>query len=221
MKIAELEAREDVRLPITIHWNKAGKSRDDRHRRQLDPPRRARVEQVDQPRLQHQPARARPRHGAALSDRRRPGAAALHLAGQLAARQPAGADVVAGVASRPTSTSGSDRTARSAGPRRPGRSTKIASTRRRSWTTSIARSTTARRSSCSGIDTKQWDLLVGVIESTDRVAAHDVAADRSDASDVRQGARGEVRRLDRARLPQVRRVRRRGHGARRRRRRRS
>jgi predicted AlkP superfamily phosphohydrolase/phosphomutase len=26
MKIAELEAREDVRLPVTIHWNKAGKS---------------------------------------------------------------------------------------------------------------------------------------------------------------------------------------------------
>jgi predicted AlkP superfamily phosphohydrolase/phosphomutase len=26
MKIAELEAREDVRLPMTIHWNKAGKS---------------------------------------------------------------------------------------------------------------------------------------------------------------------------------------------------
>jgi len=26
MKIAELEAREDVRLPVTIHWNRAGKS---------------------------------------------------------------------------------------------------------------------------------------------------------------------------------------------------
>jgi len=26
MKIAELEAREDIRLPITIHWNKAGRS---------------------------------------------------------------------------------------------------------------------------------------------------------------------------------------------------
>ena len=26
MRIAELEAREDVRLPVTIHWNKAGKS---------------------------------------------------------------------------------------------------------------------------------------------------------------------------------------------------
>jgi len=26
MKLAELEAREDVRLPMTIHWNKAGKS---------------------------------------------------------------------------------------------------------------------------------------------------------------------------------------------------
>ena len=26
MKIAELEAREDVRLPLTIHWNRAGKS---------------------------------------------------------------------------------------------------------------------------------------------------------------------------------------------------
>jgi len=26
MKIAELEAREDVRLPLTIHWNKAAKS---------------------------------------------------------------------------------------------------------------------------------------------------------------------------------------------------
>jgi hypothetical protein len=26
MKIAELEAREDVRLPVTIHWNKAAKS---------------------------------------------------------------------------------------------------------------------------------------------------------------------------------------------------
>ena len=26
MKIAELEAREDIRLPITIHWNRAGKS---------------------------------------------------------------------------------------------------------------------------------------------------------------------------------------------------
>src|SRR5437773_10984743 len=26
MKIAELEAREDVRLPFTVHWNRAGKS---------------------------------------------------------------------------------------------------------------------------------------------------------------------------------------------------
>jgi len=26
MKIAELEAREDVRLPVTVHWNRAGKS---------------------------------------------------------------------------------------------------------------------------------------------------------------------------------------------------
>jgi len=26
MRIAELEAREDVRLPVTIHWNKAGRS---------------------------------------------------------------------------------------------------------------------------------------------------------------------------------------------------
>src|SRR6185503_8455975 len=26
MKIAELEAREDVRVPVTIHWNKAGRS---------------------------------------------------------------------------------------------------------------------------------------------------------------------------------------------------
>jgi predicted AlkP superfamily phosphohydrolase/phosphomutase len=26
MKVAELEAREDVRLPVTIHWNRAGKS---------------------------------------------------------------------------------------------------------------------------------------------------------------------------------------------------
>ena len=32
-------------------------------------------------------------------------------------------------------------------------------------------------------------------------AAHDVAAHRSEASDVRRGARREVRRLDRARLP--------------------
>ena len=46
--------------------------------------------------------------------------------------------------------------------------------------------------------------------------AHDVAADRSDASDVRQGARREIRRLDRARLPQVRRLHRRGDVARRR-----
>src|SRR5205085_12155446 len=26
MKLAELEAHEDVRLPITVHWNRAGKS---------------------------------------------------------------------------------------------------------------------------------------------------------------------------------------------------
>ena len=103
------------------------------------------VEQVDRPRLQHQPAGARPRHGAAASDRRRQRAAALHLAGQLEAGQPAGADVVAGVVRRPTSTSGSAPTARSAGRKRRGRSTRTASTRRRSWTTSIARSTTARR----------------------------------------------------------------------------
>ena len=125
MRIAELEAREDVRLPMTIHWNTAGEVGDDRHRRQLHPPGRARVEQVDRPRLQRQPARARPRHGAALPDQRRPGAAALRLAGQLAARQPAGADVVAARRSRRTSTSGSGRTARSAGPRRRGRSTRI------------------------------------------------------------------------------------------------
>ena len=47
-------------------------------------------------------------------------------------------------------------------------------------------------------------------------AAHDVAAHRSDAPDVRQGAGREVRRFHRARLPEMRRLRRRGHGARRR-----
>ena len=55
---------------------------------------------------------------------------------------------------------------------------------------------------------------VGPAGRRDRIdrprAAHDVAPDRSDAPDVRQGAGGEVRRLDRARLPQVRRLRRRG-----------
>ena len=35
MKIAELEAREDVRLPVTVHWNRAGQVGDRRHRRQL------------------------------------------------------------------------------------------------------------------------------------------------------------------------------------------
>ena len=95
MKIAELEAREDVRVPLTVHWNRAGQVGDDRPRRQHDPPGRAPVEQVDQPRLQHQHARARARHGAALSDRRRPGTAAVRLAGELAAGQSAGADVVA------------------------------------------------------------------------------------------------------------------------------
>ena len=40
------------------------------------------------------------------------------------------------------------------------------------------------------IDAKQWDLLVGVIESTDRVQHMMWRLHRSDASDVRHGARG-------------------------------
>ena len=51
------------------------------------------------------------------------------------------------------------------------------------------------------IDAKHWDLLVGVIESTDRVQHMMWRLIDPTAPDVRRGARGEVRRLDRARLP--------------------
>ena len=61
----------------------------------------------------------------------------------------------------------------------------------------------------SRVDARDWDLLVGVIESTDRVQHMmwrliDPKHPMYDA-----GARGEVRRLDRARLPPRRRLRRR------------
>ena len=146
MKIAELEAREDVRLPVTIHWNKAAKSATVDHRRQHDP-RSAEHQWSKWINLDFNINLLIRVHGMAqlLSDRRRPRAAALHLAGELAARQPAGADVVAGLALRRHLRAARATTARSAGPRRPGRSTKTASTRRSSWTISIAPSTIARR----------------------------------------------------------------------------
>ena len=49
-------------------------------------PRRRRVEQVGHPRVPGEPPRAPARHGAAVPRPRRQGAAALHLAGELAAR---------------------------------------------------------------------------------------------------------------------------------------
>ena len=206
-----------IRLPITIHWNKAGRSATIDIGDSTGPPAGRRMEQVDQPRLQRQPARAHPRHGAALSDSRRSRSCSSTSRPSTGSRTTRPRRCRRRRRSPPTSTSGSGPTARSAGPKPRGRSTRTASTRRRSWTISIARSTIARRSSSSGIDR----TAVGSARRRHRVdrprAAHDVAAHRSDAPDVRQGAGGEVRRLDRARLPQVRRLRRRGDIARRRR----
>ena len=65
------------------------------------------------------------------------------------------------------------------------------------------------------IDSKQWDLLVGVIESTDRVQHMMWRLIDPAPPDVRQGARRGVRRFDRAGLPKVRRVCRRSRRARR------
>ena len=55
----------------------------------------------------------------------------------------------------------------------------------------------------SRIDAHDWDVLVGVIESTDRVQHMMWRLHRPEAPDVRRGARREVRRLDRARLPRA------------------
>ena len=127
------------------------------------------MEQVDQPRLQHQPAGPRARHGAALSDRRRPGAAALHLAGELAAGQPAGADVVAGRRSAGDiyERLGPYRTLGWAEATWPLNEDRIDE---KTFMEDLYRAFDDRAQVIlQRIDAKQWDLLVGVIESTDRV----------------------------------------------------
>ena len=58
----------------------------------------------------------------------------------------------------------------------------------------------------NGSTRRSSDLLIGVIESTDRVQHMMWRFIDPHASDVRRGARREVRRRDRARLPAVRRA---------------
>ena len=168
-ELAELQAQEDVRLPMTIAWNRVGQIRSGRHRRADAHSRAGQDEPLGGPRVPHQLPGSPPRHGAAAADESRQRAAAVHLAGQLEAGQSAGADVVAGVLLRRSLQGSSATTARWDGPKPPGRSTRGAWTSRRSWRTSTRRSTIARTSSSSRLAARNWDVLVGVIESTDRV----------------------------------------------------
>ena len=214
MTIAELEAREDVRLPMTVHWNRAGKS--------------ATIELGD--RSIHLAEREWSKwinldfsinllvrvHGMAqlYLIAAGPGAAALCLAGQLEARQTAGADVVAGVA-----LGRFVRAARTVSHARLGRSDVAAQRGPHRREDVHGRSRPRVRRSRAGDPAAARHAAMGPARRRDRIdrsrPAHDVAAHRSGAPDVRQGARREVRRFHRARLPQVRRLRRRSGVARR------
>ena len=110
-----------------------------------------------------------PRHGAVLPDQGGQRPAALRLARQLASERSAGRDVVAGLVCRRPLRSARPVPHARAGPKPHGRSTRSGSTRQRSWKISIARSTIARRRSSTASTRSNWDLLVGVIETTDRV----------------------------------------------------
>ena len=149
-------------------------------------------------------------HGMAqlLSDRRRPGTAAVRLAGELAAGQSAGADVVAGLVCRRHL-----RAARPVPHARLGRGDVAAERGPHRREDVHGRSLPRVRRPRAGDPPADRREAMGSARRRHRIdrsrAAHDVAAHRSAAPDVRQGARGEVRRFDRARLPQVRRVRRR------------
>ncbi len=92
--LAELQAAQDVRVPFTIRWNRPAKTATveiDGETIALEP---GQVDAVDRPHLQGQHARPAARHGADAADERRQRAAALRVAGQLQAGQPAGADLL-------------------------------------------------------------------------------------------------------------------------------
>ena len=165
-------------------------------------PGRGRVEQVGRPRLPRELPRPPARHGAALPDPRRPGAAALHLAGQLAAGQSAGVRCRRRRRSPRTSTSGSGtyRTLGWAEATWPLNEDRIDEKAfmddllprlRRPRAGHPPADRRARSGTCSS----------ACIESTDRVQHMMWRLHRPDAPDVRRGGRREVRRLDRARLP--------------------
>ena len=145
--VAELEAKEDVTLPMSVTWTRGSKSAAITLAGQtvtLTPGTWSKWIDLDVPR---QPVRPIARHGAAVPDRRRIRNCSSTSRRSTSSRTRRRWRSHRQRASRPISTSGSDRSARSDGPRRRGRSTKGAWTKRRSWTTSTKRSTTARRSS--------------------------------------------------------------------------
>ena len=201
---------------MTIRWNRAGEDGDRRSRRRVDRAQAGQLEQVDRPRVPHQLPGARARHGAAAADERRTTSCSS------TSRRSTGSRTRRRCRSRYPSGFAGDlfEQTRLLPDARLGRGDLAAQrscawTSRRSWTICIAPSTIARRSSSTGSTARR----LGPARRRDRVdrprPAHDVAADRSEAPDVRRGAGREVRRRDRERLPARRRLHRRGHGARR------
>ena len=116
-------ARGPARRPDPVHGplEPPGAERHDRHPGHDRAARRRRVEQVGAARVPRQLPGAALRHGAVLPGARERRTAALRVARQLAARVAGDADLLAGRSVEAAATSGSARTARSAGPRRPGR----------------------------------------------------------------------------------------------------
>ena len=164
---------------MTIALEPRGEDRDGRPStaRRIDA--RARQDEpLGRPRVPDQLPGPPPRHGAAAADERRTASCSC------TSRRSTGSRTIRrcrcrrrrrspAISSRRSAT-----TARWAGPKPPGRSTKGAWTSRRSWTTSTRRSTTARRSSSTRLDGQE----LGPPRRRHRVdrsrAAHDVAAHR-------------------------------------------
>ena len=209
-RIAGLEAREDLRLPITIHWNHAGRSAtidigdNSIHLQQGE---WSKWIDLD---FHGEPLGPSPRHGAALSHRRRTRSCRLYVS-------PINwkPDAPPSPMSSPASLSadiyerlGPFRTLGWAEATWPLNEERIDE---KAFMDDLYRAFDDR----AQVILERLDAhAVGPARRRDRIdrprAAHDVAAHRPHPSDVRPGARRAVRRLDRTRLPAVRRLRRRG-----------
>ena len=213
-ELEELGKRADVRVPFKVEWTRGSDSADHRRPGPAVHAEGAGVEQVDRPLLPGERVHPTEGNGAVLPREggRRP--AAVHVAGELAARRPAHADLRArhvladareGAGPLPHARMGRGDVAARRGPHR----------RTGVHGRHLSR---VRRPRQRHPEPDRGGQL-GPVGRRHRVhrprRAHDVAAHRSQAPDVRRGARGEVRRLDRQHLPQQRPVRRRGDRTRR------